>query len=84
MRDEIERDDDERIRSKPCRWTQNEEGYWETDCKNSFVIEEGTPRENRMRYCCYCGATLLFTSHKWILEERELYGMHTYGGDEWA
>jgi hypothetical protein len=37
-----------------CAW-RKDEGYWETDCKNEFTINEGTPEENGMIYCCFCG-----------------------------
>jgi hypothetical protein len=37
-----------------CNWT-NAEGFWETECKNAFSIEDGTPEQNRMNYCCFCG-----------------------------
>jgi len=53
-----------------CRWVQNEDGTWETACGNAYEIVEGTPRDNKMRYCCYCGGQLLFTSHAWILRRR--------------
>lgn len=29
-----------------------------TDCGESFDITEGTPTENHMRFCCYCGKPL--------------------------
>jgi hypothetical protein len=38
-----------------CRWRQDVEGDWMTGCKNIFVLIHGTPAENDMRYCCYCG-----------------------------
>ena len=40
--------------AKKCIWKE-EEGYW-TTCKHDFVINnEGTPKENEMKFCCYCG-----------------------------
>lgn len=39
----------------PCVWQENEDGYYDTTCGNAFVMESGTPRENGMRWCCYCG-----------------------------
>ena len=41
-----------------CTWTENVDGNWETSCGNIFVFIDGTPSENSMEYCCYCGATL--------------------------
>jgi hypothetical protein len=37
-----------------CAWREDE-GYWETDCGNEFAVNEGTPEENRMKFCCFCG-----------------------------
>lgn len=45
-----------------CRWREDVEGggaVWETDCNNAFYIEAGTPADNRMRFCPYCGRTLV-------------------------
>jgi len=45
-------------REKCCTWTENEDGYWETNCGNAFTLEEGTPTKNEMVFCCYCGCKL--------------------------
>ena len=37
-----------------CLWN-NVDGCWETTCGNAFEINDGTPSENNMPYCCYCG-----------------------------
>ena len=37
-----------------CLWN-NVDGCWETTCGNAFEINDGTPSENNMTYCCYCG-----------------------------
>ena len=37
-----------------CVWRENN-GLWETDCKQEFAINDGTPSENMMKYCCFCG-----------------------------
>lgn len=43
-----------------CIWTYDDNhDYWETTCGNLFVIIEGTPVENNMVYCPYCGGRLL-------------------------
>ena len=42
-----------------CVWRRDEDGNWNTGCGGMFVIEEGTPADNDMRYCCYCGKTLV-------------------------
>ena len=41
-----------------CEWTLIDDGTYETDCKEMFSISEGTPAENKMDYCCYCGKEL--------------------------
>ena len=43
-----------------CQWTLEEicEGTWETSCGQVFLLVEGTPKDNGMQYCCYCGKTL--------------------------
>lgn len=41
-----------------CMWTYDEDGSWDTSCSNKFTIFEGTPKENGMKFCCYCGATV--------------------------
>jgi hypothetical protein len=38
-----------------CKWSQNEDGAFETECGGAFEIMSGTPTDNNMRYCCYCG-----------------------------
>jgi len=44
---------------KLCRWTQDEDsGAYDTACGHKFMINEGTPAENGMQFCCYCGGAL--------------------------
>lgn len=38
-----------------CAWTEDEDGNWDTGCDEKHVLNTGTPAENGMRYCCYCG-----------------------------
>ncbi len=40
-----------------CPWALAEEDsdHWSTGCGNDFVLNDGTPRENYMVHCCYCG-----------------------------
>lgn len=50
-----------RTKSKPinhCEWTADDDGNWDTSCGEKFIILHGTPRENDMRFCCYCGDRL--------------------------
>ena len=41
-----------------CEWSQDNDGNWTTECGGMFVINEGTPKDNDMRFCCYCGKPL--------------------------
>lgn len=43
----------------PCTWTRDEEDNWNTSCKQTVVIDEGTPADNDMRFCAYCGKPLV-------------------------
>jgi len=40
---------------KLCKWRQDDDGNWVTSCKNIFILIHGTPTENDMRFCYYCG-----------------------------
>ena len=44
--------------AKGCVWSEDEDGNWDTGCGNMFVITEGTPYDNEMGFCCYCGHKL--------------------------
>lgn len=41
-----------------CKWKENIDGYYDTDCSNSFVLIDDTPSKNGMNFCCYCGCSL--------------------------
>jgi hypothetical protein len=43
---------------KKCTWTEDNEGLWETECKELYDVQVGSPDENKMKYCCYCGKIL--------------------------
>jgi hypothetical protein len=38
-----------------CRWSEDEDGNWDTDCGERFFFETFGPIENRARWCLYCG-----------------------------
>ena len=45
--------------SKLCVWHQDYDiGCWNSGCGKVFEITQGTPTENGMRFCCYCGKPL--------------------------
>ena len=41
-----------------CKWTENSDHFWDTSCHGSFVLNDGTPKENNMNFCCYCGGVI--------------------------
>jgi hypothetical protein len=46
-----------------CLWLQDggeESGTYMASCsRRYFVLEDGTPTDNRMTHCCYCGKPLV-------------------------
>lgn len=46
-----------------CRWklADLEYSYWDTTCGHAFEVTTGTPLENGMEFCCYCGKKLAET-----------------------
>ena len=44
-------------REEFCEWHNDPEtdNSWDTGCRQLFEIYDGTPSENRMSFCCYCG-----------------------------
>ena len=46
--------------SEFCIWNQDNEGgdIWESSCGNYFILNEGTPVENGMKFCFKCGKPL--------------------------
>lgn len=43
-----------------CVWQQDGAGedHYDTTCRHRFSLYEGSPRENKMAFCCYCGNVL--------------------------
>lgn len=41
-----------------CRWAPDDDGIYQTDCGQSFCFIDDGPVENKMQFCCYCGAAL--------------------------
>lgn len=46
------------LKTQYCKWKEDTDGVWHTDCGNMFVLNGGNPAENKMKYCCYCGKSL--------------------------
>lgn len=56
-----------------CVWREEEWG-WQTGCGHSFSLNEGTPSQNFMRFCCYCGLPLVENPQSQELEEEDRHG----------
>ena len=44
-----------------CTWIHREEwdsDYWETSCDNAFEFTAGSPYDNGMKFCPYCGCII--------------------------
>lgn len=48
-----------------CNWKQDEDGVWETECGESFELNEGSPHDNGFRFCMYCGMPLVEKFFEW-------------------
>lgn len=47
-----------------CGWTEESEGIaWATGCGHLFDVNDGTPKQNGMNYCCFCGRSLIQTPY---------------------
>lgn len=40
-----------------CVWRKEDDEWnsWTSDCDQTWCFEEGTPKENNVRYCHFCG-----------------------------
>ena len=45
-------------REAVCTWTEDANGIWHTDCGEAFEIHAGSPGQNGLRFCCFCGRKL--------------------------
>ena len=45
------------VKEEHCLWSliEDDSDLWETSCGKAFVLTEGTPKKNKMRFCCFCG-----------------------------
>jgi hypothetical protein len=44
-----------------CTWYQDgdsDSGMYGTSCRRYFDLNDGTPEDNKMKWCCYCGKKL--------------------------
>ena len=52
-----------RLKKEPCKWGQDpfielDYGLWNTNCGTEFLLTDGTPGENDMKYCPFCGGLI--------------------------
>lgn len=40
---------------RPCKWAEDCDGNWDTQCGSAIVMIEGTPFENEYAFCPFCG-----------------------------
>lgn len=55
-----------------CQWNEDEDGNWFTDCNNAFTFNEGSPSDNKMQFCPYCGKLIYQRDHEWEQEQPKL------------
>lgn len=45
-----------------CDWYQDadveDSDSWETTCGKMYLLIDGTPQDNEMKFCCFCGRVL--------------------------
>jgi len=41
-----------------CKWANDDDGIWWTECGNAHQFTDGGPRENHHYFCPYCGGHL--------------------------
>lgn len=47
--------------TETCGWwiEDADDGSWATSCGYLFALNDGSPYQNRMAFCCYCGKRLI-------------------------
>ena len=51
------------VKLKPCRWVDCEE-YYDTECGGAFTLNSGTPADNSMVFCPYCGEKIAVVNER--------------------
>ena len=43
-----------------CEWAEDADGSaWETSCHNRFLLNDGGPTDNGLKFCPFCGKALV-------------------------
>jgi hypothetical protein len=61
----------EQAEPESCAWHQDgdsESDLYATSCGHYFSLNDGTPEDNKMHWCCYCGKRIV---QEMITEEDE-------------
>lgn len=45
--------------AKTCKWTQDEDGFYDTECGNKWEFMYDGPKENKVVFCMYCGKKII-------------------------
>ena len=51
----------EKLSEITCMWecVDTDEWVWESECGEEWILTEGTPRQNGMAYCPFCGKRMI-------------------------
>lgn len=44
---------------KICIWKYDEDGFYQTDCRNTFCFNEGSIIDNQFNFCPWCGRKIV-------------------------
>lgn len=50
--------------TQQCEWTQDSDGTWNTECGQLFIVNDGTPEDNNMKFCAFCGEKLIQNEYR--------------------
>ncbi len=45
--------------TETCEWCDDYDGVWQTTCGNAWQFNNGGPINNKMKFCPYCGKSLI-------------------------
>lgn len=48
----------------PCDWKQDDDGNWDTSCKQCMCFDYAPPFEQGYRFCHHCGKPIKFIEHE--------------------
>lgn len=46
-----------------CYWLRDEDGNDQANCGGTWTLNDGTPPENDMKYCPYCGKPISWSDY---------------------